>query len=84
MPGAPPTGARDGGPPAATPQITSTPINADLQNILGRLDALEKGATSKKPDVNADLKKEIDNWKNKLVEAETSHGIVQIPPPVRG
>ena len=42
------------------PYNMPTPINADLQNILGRLDALEQGATSKKPDVNADLKKEFD------------------------
>ncbi len=33
---------------------------------------------------NAELKKEIDSWKNKLVEVEKSHGVPQIPPPVRG
>ena len=33
---------------------------------------------------NSELKQEIESWKGKLVQAETAHGITQIPPPVRG
>ena len=42
------------------PYDMPTPVDADLKNILGRLEALEKGVAPKKPDVNADLKKEFD------------------------
>jgi phosphate-selective porin OprO/OprP len=42
------------------PYNMPTPVDADLQNILGRLDALEKASAPKNPDVNADLKKEFD------------------------
>jgi hypothetical protein len=33
---------------------------------------------------NAGLRKEIDVWKNKLIDAEKANGVPQIPPPVRG
>lgn len=43
------------------PYNMPTPIEPQLENILGRLNELEKGlAAPKKPDVNADLKKEFD------------------------
>lgn len=43
------------------PYNMPTPVEPQLENILGRLNELEKGlAGQKKPDVNADLKKEFD------------------------